>query len=127
MNIDFNPNDIGVANGNYYGLPCELKESEIVLVSVPWDVTTSYSDGTSDGPEAIKEASLQVDLFDENIPDAWKISLGTLPTDKNLIKHNKRMRKIAADIIDELSTGSTGESLKKDINAVNNASEQWNE
>ena len=29
------------------------EEAEIVLVSVPWDVTTSYRDGTRMGPEAI--------------------------------------------------------------------------
>ena len=127
MNKDFNPNSVGVANGNFFGLPWDVKESDIVLISVPWDVTTSYSDGTAEGPEAIKEASLQVDLFDENIPDAWTIKLGTLPTDKNLVKHNKKMRKVASDIIDELSTGSNGESFKKELASVNDASEQLNE
>ena len=39
---DFNPNDIGVANGNYFGLPCNEEESDIVLLSVPWDATVSY-------------------------------------------------------------------------------------
>ncbi len=127
MSSEFNPNDIGVANGNFFGLPYGIDESDMIIVSVPWDVTTSYSDGTSDGPEAIKDASLQVDLFDENIPNAWDIKIGTLPTDKNLVKHNKRMRKIASDVIDELSSGRVGESLMKEIESVNEASEQINE
>lgn len=127
MSKDFNPNDIGVANGNFFGLPYSIEESDTVLISIPWDVTTSYSDGTSNGPEAIMNASLQVDLFDEKIPNAWETKIGTLPVDKNLVKHNKKMRKVAADIIDELSTGSTGESLNKDLIFVNEGSEQLNE
>ena len=53
---DFNPNDIGVANGNYFGLPCNEEESDIVLLSVPWEATVSYGKGTADGPQAIIDA-----------------------------------------------------------------------
>ena len=55
----FNPNDPGMANGNYFALPYNTEESEIVIITAPWDVTTSYRPGTSDGPEAIMAASLQ--------------------------------------------------------------------
>ena len=127
MSSEFNPNDVGVANGNFFGLPYSVEESNTVIVSVPWDVTTSYCDGTSNGPEAIKDASLQVDLFDEKVPNAWEIKMGTLPTDKNLVKHNKKMRKVASDVIDELSSGKVGDSLKQEIQSVNEASEQINE
>ena len=57
MNKDFNPNSVGVANGTFFGLPWDVNESDIVLISVPCAVTTSYSDGTAEGPEAINEAS----------------------------------------------------------------------
>ena len=50
---DFNPNAAAVANGNYFGMPYTVDEASVVLVSVPWDVTTSYRPGTSKGPEAI--------------------------------------------------------------------------
>ena len=66
----FNPNDPGMANGNFFALPFSLEESEIALISVPWDVTTSYRAGTHKGPGAIMEASLQVDLYDVNVPNA---------------------------------------------------------
>lgn len=124
---DFNPNDIGVANGNYFALPYTLEESGIVLVSVPWDVTTSYSAGTSDGPQAIIDASVQVDLFDENIPGAWKTRIGTLPVDKNVVKHNKRVRKIAEHVMEELAAGAEPQTLDKPIGEVNEASAQINE
>ena len=42
----FDPNLPGAANGNYFALPFTQQEAEIALVSVPWDVTTSYRAGT---------------------------------------------------------------------------------
>ncbi len=124
---DFNPNDIGIANGNYYGLPYNLDESDIILISVPWDVTTSYGAGTSLGPQAVIDASLQVDLFDEGVKDAWKTRIGTLPADKNVVKHNRRARKIAENVIEELASGTDPLVLEKQIEEVNDASGQINE
>ncbi|MEG2190890.1 MAG: agmatinase family protein [Bacteroidales bacterium] len=124
---DFNPNDIGIANGNYYGMPYSANESDIVLLSVPWDVTTSYCAGTSNGPQAIIDASVQVDLFDQNIPQAWEIKIGTIPIDKNVLKHNRRARKIAEEVIEDLSLGVDPKTLDKQINEVNEASTEVNE
>ena len=73
MSKEFNPNDIGIANGNYFGLPYSLEESQLLLYSVPWDVTTSYGGGASHGPQAMLSTSLQVDLFDFDVPDAWAL------------------------------------------------------
>lgn len=123
----FNPNDVGVANGNYFALPYSLDACKIALVSVPWDVTTSYAAGTSDGPQAIIEASVQVDLFDETVPCAWETLIGTLPLDKTVIKHNKSARKIAEHVIEELASGAALKALEKQIIQVNEASAQLNE
>ncbi len=68
---DFDPNGPGVHRG-IYGLPFTADEADIVLVPVPWEVTTSYGHGTSYGPEAIFEASFQVDLFHREFPELWK-------------------------------------------------------
>ena len=87
---NFNPNDPGMANGNYFALPYSLEESEIALISVPWDVTTSYRPGTSKGPEAILEASVQVDLFDPKVEKAWEVKIGTIPDDPSIKKENKK-------------------------------------
>lgn len=124
---DFNPNDIGIANGNYYGLPYTVSDSPIVLLSVPWDVTTSYCAGTSNGPQSIIDASLQVDLFDQAVPNAWKIKIGTVPIDKNIIKHNKRVRKTAENVIKELSCGTNPNTLTEQIEEVNESSVQIND
>ena len=72
----FDPDAPGVANGNFFGLPCGEQEADTVIVQVPWDATVSYGKGTADGPQAMLDASLQVDLFDERFPDVP----GTVPS-----------------------------------------------
>ena len=47
-----------------FGLSMTPDQAKVVLVPVPWEATVSYVSGTSRGPEAIREASAQVDLFD---------------------------------------------------------------
>lgn len=71
---EFDPNGPGVHSG-IYGLPFNADEADIILVPVPWEVTTSYGHGTSRGPEAIFEASFQVDLFHREFPDLWKYGI----------------------------------------------------
>lgn len=54
----------------FLGLPDELKQfdsSRVVVVPVPYEATTSYGSGTKYGPDAIIEASHQVEFFDEQL------------------------------------------------------------
>jgi agmatinase len=123
---EFDPNDIGMANGNFFGLPCTPGESEIVLIQVPWDVTTSYRAGTHKGPGAIMDASLQVDLFDPNIPEAWKTKIGTVPSAESIYRDNKLYRRYAEKIISGLERGAGQESFSDDLDKVNRASSGLN-
>ncbi len=127
MDTLFNPNAIGQPNGNYFALPYTLKESTIVLISIPWDVTTSYQAGTSEGPEAMIEASAQIDLYDAHVTDAWNIKIATEPIDKAITKLNKKARKTAEEIIAALELGTTDSELADFTAEVNAASEEINE
>jgi len=95
----FNPDQAGAANGNYFALPFTPKEADIVLVSVPWDVTTSYRPGTHRGPEAIIDASAQIDLFNARVPKAWNIPIGTIAVHDELPVLNRSARTMAETII----------------------------
>lgn len=122
----FNPNDIGQPNGNYFALPYSVDESEITLISVPWDVTTSYCAGTVDGPDAIIDASAQVDLFDFDVKDAWKIRIGTTKLDFE--KENKQLRQLAEEVIAHLEEGGSedDETIKTHLEKINKGSEHVN-
>jgi len=123
----FNPDDPGIANGNYFGLPYSIDNSEIALISVPWDVTTSYRPGTHKGPEAMKEASLQIDLFDSIVPKAWEVKIGTVVTDQAIEKSNRGARRHAEKIISHLERGEDIEKMKDTLIKVNRASEELNQ
>ncbi|NWJ51598.1 MAG: agmatinase family protein [Bacteroidetes bacterium] len=119
---DFNPNAAAVANGNYFGMPYTVDEASVVLISVPWDVTTSYRPGTSKGPEAIIAASPQLDFFDFDVEDAWKIGIGTLPIDTEVKFLNEAMRPLAEKVISHLENGGDQSAISADLATVNAAS-----
>ncbi len=51
--------------GNFLGLAeGPPDEAEIVILSLPYELTTSYGEGTMGGPAACIQASAQVELFD---------------------------------------------------------------
>lgn len=102
--IDFDPN--GLATGdNIYGLPYSVEEAKVVIFPVPWEVTVSYSSGTAKGPEAILEASAQVDLFDPAVKDAWKIGLAMDEISGYWLNTGKQVRKKAKKMIEALENG----------------------
>ena len=67
----FNPNGIGLNNGQFIGLPFDEENAEVVLFSVPWDVTASFRPGTSVGPMNMLKASSQLDLSDYDLKQIW--------------------------------------------------------
>lgn len=95
---EFDPNGVGEI-GKIFGLPFSEQEAELVLIPVPWEVTVSYRGGTADGPEAILEASTQVDLFVNDIPSAWKMGINMLPSPDALIAENTKYRDLASKYI----------------------------
>ena len=50
--------------GNFLGLPSNNSEADVVILQVPYELTTSYGQGTAQGPAACVAASGQVELFD---------------------------------------------------------------
>ena len=117
----FNPNELGIPNGNYFGLPYSVEEADIVLLSVPWDVTTSYRPGSHKGPKAMVDASLQIDLFDPLVPNAWEIRIGTLPAIKGVAKKNREVRKAAQEVITALERGEEAAACAEALLVVNDA------
>lgn len=109
---NFNPNDIGDAENNIFGLPFSPAEADLVIIPVPWEVTVSYNAGTAEGPAAIYEASYQVDLYDSNVPDAWKKGMAMLPIDEKIAETSKKLRKKAEKYIDMYASGKTAEKNK---------------
>ncbi len=101
----FNSSAIGLTDNNIFGLPFTNEESEVVIIPMPWEVTVSYRHGTAAAPEAMYDASYQVDLFDADLPDAWKMGVGMEPLSKYWLKKNKDLRPLAEKCIANLEKG----------------------
>jgi len=67
----FDPNSASSHEG-IFGLASTEQNSKVLILSVPFEATTSYLGGTSKGPKKILEASQQVDLYSPLYPNAWK-------------------------------------------------------
>ncbi|MGZ3694638.1 MAG: agmatinase family protein [Bdellovibrionota bacterium] len=94
----FDPNSASLHDG-IFGLPHTHKEAKLVYLPVPWEATTSYGGGTSNGPAAILEASYQVDLFDFEVNNPYEAGLFILPEDKKIRAWNKTAKAAAQKII----------------------------
>ncbi|MFI3281423.1 MAG: agmatinase family protein [Rikenellaceae bacterium] len=105
-NIDnFDPNGVGVDNGAYFSMPFSVEQARLVLVSAPWDVTVSYAAGAAIAPDAIIEASMQLDFYDSSAPDAWRQGIATSAVDYTILEESQRLRRDAQRVIDYLEEG----------------------
>lgn len=128
-NKDFNPNGVGLRNGNFIGLPFTEQTAEIVLLPVPWDVTVSYGEGTAFAPEAILEASTQLDLFDLDVKDAWKRGIYFKPVNESVLGIRDEIRSAAAEYINFLEKGgdiSENSAIQSVLHEINTQCESMN-
>jgi len=101
----FDPNQPGEADANIFGLPFSPENARLVVVPVPWEVTVSYGGGTVEGPEAVFEASRQVDLYDPDFADAWKLGVAMAPVPSRLKTLSKKLRRKAESVISKIEQG----------------------
>jgi agmatinase len=113
---DFNPNDVAAAGNNIFGLPFNTENAKLVLLPVPWEVTVSYKGGTAKGPEAIFEASMQVDLYDPIAPNIWQKGIAMMEINTKVAKQSKQLRSDVEKYIDGLQHGKTNEATAKKVN-----------
>ena len=114
----FDPNTPGDPGAQIYGLPFTCDEADVVLVPVPWEVTTSYGGGTSRGPEAIREASFQVDLFHPEFPKLWQRGIAMDEVPKALRQQSAALKKLAAVVIEAQTGQASAKQLAKAAKAM---------
>jgi agmatinase len=101
----YDPNGIALPNGNIFGFPVEEKDADIVLIPVPWDATASYGKGTSDGPKAILEASLQLDFYHPKLDNAFETKVFMAPISQQWKDINDKYCLDCIEYIDFLENG----------------------
>ncbi len=122
----FDPNGVGIANGNIFGFPYSEEEAEIVIIPVPWDATASYGKGASDGPKVILEASTQLDFYHPQLEHAYMTKVYMSPISEDWKAINDDLCKKGKSYISFLEGGGnlSEHQVHKDtvdiINATSN-------
>lgn len=123
------PNDISEVNGNFFGFPSSIEEANLIYLSVPWDVTTSYGEGTAKGSQAILEASYQLEWYDFDYPDIWQAPRATIPISSEIEQKNRELRSLAKKAIQHLEDGggTSDEAIATELQTVNQGSRELND
>ena len=122
---NFDPNSCGNPNNNIFGLPFSEEEARLVILPIPWEVTVSFGSGTARSAEQIMKASLQVDLFDPDVPNGWKEGFYLRDSDRKILLKSDYLRKEAELYIDYISKGDIVEEnqfMCKTLKEVNEGS-----
>lgn len=120
----------GSADEGIFGIPSSPESAALVYIPVPWEVTTSYGDGTAQGPSAILNASPQLDLFTPGVNNHYQSGFSLLTADENIARLNAQFKPVAKQIQAVLETeGSLRQhsKLAEAQAAINRASEAVNE
>jgi agmatinase len=121
----FDPDSAGNPNNNVFGLPFTEEDARLVILPIPWEVTVSFGSGTARAAEQIMKASLQVDLFDPDVPEGWKQGFYMRETDRKILMKSDYLRKEAELYIDYISNGEiVGENqfMCKSLREINEGS-----
>jgi agmatinase len=113
----FDPNAAASPSSGIFGLPHSADEAKVVLIPVPFEATTSYGGGTSDGPRAILEASRQVDLFDLDTGRPYEAGIAMLEESASVRQWNREAKALAAPLI-EAGGAAKGSTAVKPIDAL---------
>ncbi|HEY9149010.1 MAG TPA: agmatinase family protein [Gammaproteobacteria bacterium] len=113
-----------LADAGFLGATLSPAEAALVLLPVPWEATTSYGGGTSQGPAAIISASHQLDLEDSVFDRPYRAGISFLDADPLIARLNDDAKPVAAAVIDALEHGR---QAADELALVNQASARVNE
>ena len=118
----FDPSQPGLSDATIFGLPFTAEQSEIIIIPVPWEVTVSYGAGASEGPEAVLDASFQVDLNHQDFPELWKLGMYYSEITDSWKSNSVTYKALAQPIIKALENGEIIAEiphLQSDLDKIN--------
>lgn len=125
--MPFDPDAAAQPGTGIFGLPFARDESRIVLIPVPFDATTSYGGGASSGPQAILEASAQVDLYDHQFGRVYEQGIFMEDIHEGIHWLSRRARDHALPIIESGGADPDSPEHTRALAEVNRAGERVNE
>jgi agmatinase len=102
--------------------------ARLILLPVPWEVTTSYGKGAANGPQIILDASEQVDLFDLETGNAYQAGYYMREIPAAMMQTNRVMKAKAQEVQKLLQLGirlNRAEKLQIEINKACDEMTTW--
>ncbi|MDQ3265554.1 MAG: agmatinase family protein [Myxococcota bacterium] len=123
----FDPNAAASPDSGVFGLPHSPEEARVVLIPVPFEATTSYGGGTGEGPNAILEASRQVDLFDFETGRPYQRGIAMLEDPAQVRRWADEAKALARPIVEAGGPDQVpdGEQILESVNALCDRMNDW--
>jgi agmatinase len=113
-------------NAGLFGLTDTPDTATVVCIPVPFEATVSYRAGCARGPEAIRRASHQVDLFDPDVGTPWRAGIALLDPPEWLPPLAHAARSKALRVIEAAATQQpTPEADLADVTAAGARIDGW--
>ena len=129
MSTAYDPSATASHEVGLFGVPTDIETARVVVIPVPWEVTTSYGGGTSRGPETVWKASPQIDLFDLELGKSYEQGYHLLEIPTELRTLNDDLREKALSVRAFLETNPTLDSrakaLQNEVNAGCAKMSEW--
>lgn len=124
----FDPSQAISSEFGIFGIPVHEDTAKLHLIPVPWEVTTSYGKGASLGPQVIRQASEQVDLFDIETGKAYESGYFMQEIPEDMLEKNKVMKAKAQQVIKMKTNMDENIGLQDKLTAeINAACEEMTE
>ncbi|MES2802145.1 MAG: agmatinase family protein [Bdellovibrionota bacterium] len=112
-----------------FGIPLSEEECQLVMLPVPWEVTTSYGKGASNGPRIIRQASEQIDLFDFETKTAYEAGYFMKEISEEIDNKSKNFKEIAQKVIhmktEQSKDTATIDKLTAQVNQASRELTDW--
>lgn len=125
--MTFDPGAAAAPDSGIFGLTTSLDESRVVVVPVPFEATTSYGGGTSEGPRAVLEASRQVDLYDYSTGRPYEAGIHMLVESEEIRRRNAKAMRQARKIVERGGRIGNDKRLREALDKVNRHGDRVNE
>ncbi len=117
----YDPNGVGLDNGNFLGLPI-VEQPKVQFLGVAYGVTVSYGAGTEGGADNVLNASRQLDVCLRDVESPWTFGYGWEDVHVGHEASLMAAREAVADSITRLEVGLTPDRAALDF--VENTSEK---
>jgi agmatinase len=119
--MSFDPAAPASVDAGIFGLECSVEHAGVVLIPVPFDATTSYRRGASLGPQAILQASSQVDLFDIDTGRPYEAGIAMLPHPAHIEALNTEGR----HLVESQRQGALHDAAMARVDAIGHELNSW--